>query len=147
MMIVYHLATVTLSLCLWTCTAAAQSQGILGVWLTEKKNARVEISNCAPPAQGLCGKIVWISEPNDKDGHPQTDKANEDASLRNRPLMGLSLFEGWREIGASKWKGSIYDAEDGKSYDIEITLNGDTLKLEGCIAFLCDSDTWTRYKG
>ena len=142
-----RLAAVALALCMWTGFAAAQTQGILGVWLTEKKDARVEIGNCAPPAQGLCGKIIWIIEPNDKEGRPQTDKANKNASLRSRPLMGLSLFEGWRETGPNKWKGSIYDAEDGQSYDIEITLNGDKLKLEGCIAFLCDSDTWTRYNG
>ena len=74
MMIVTRLAATALALCLMTCAAAAQGQGILGIWLTEKKNARVEISNCAPPAQGLCGKIVWISEPNDKEGRPQTDK-------------------------------------------------------------------------
>ena len=145
-MLATRLAALTLALCLWTSAAAAQGQGILGIWWTEKKNGRVEISTCAPPAQGLCGKLIWLSEPNDAQGRPQMDKANKDASQRNRPLMGLSLFEGWRETGANKWKGSIYDAEDGQSYDIEITLAGDKLTLKGCIAFLCDSDTWTRYK-
>src|SRR6476620_10043087 len=117
MMIATRLAAAALVLCLWTCAAAAQAQGVLGVWLTEKKNARVEIGSCTPPAQGLCGKIVWISEPNDKEGRPTTDKANQNASLRNRPLMGLQLFDRWKEAGANNCKFSIYDSEDVKTYD------------------------------
>jgi len=68
-------------------------------------------------------------------------------ALRNRPIVGLQIFEGWKEVGANKWKGSVYDPEDGTSYDIDITLAGNDLTLKGCIAFLCDSDTWTRYRG
>jgi uncharacterized protein (DUF2147 family) len=125
----------------------AQDKGILGLWSTDKGKGRVEIVNCAAPKQGLCGTIVWISEPNDKSGKPQTDKANKNPALRNRPIIGLPIFEGWRESGANKWKGSVYDPEDGQSYDIDITLAGDKLTLRGCIAFLCDSETWDRYRG
>jgi uncharacterized protein (DUF2147 family) len=126
---------------------AAQDQGILGLWTTDKGKGRVEIVKCAPPKQGLCGTIVWISEPNDKQGKPQTDKGNKNASLRNRPIIGLPIFEGWREAGANKWKGAVYDPEDGQNYDVDITLAGNNLTLKGCVAFLCDSDTWTRYRG
>lgn len=146
-MLATRLAAAGLALLVSIGTGAAQGQGILGVWWTDNNKGRVEIKNCAPPAQGLCGTIIWISEPNDKDGKPQTDKANKNASLRSRPIIGLPIFEGWREAGANKWKGSIYDPEDGQSYDIDITLAGDKLTLKGCIAFLCDSDTWNRYRG
>ncbi len=128
-------------------TASAQGQGILGLWTTDKGKGRVEIVKCAAPKQGLCGTIVWISEPNDKQGKPQTDQANKNASLRNRPIVGLQIFEGWKEAGANKWTGPVYDPEDGQSYDVDITLAGDKLTLKGCIAFLCDSDTWDRYRG
>ena len=30
--------------------------------------------------------------------------------------------------------------------DVDITLVGDKLTLKGCIAFLCESDTWDRYR-
>ena len=145
-MLATRLAAVTLAACLWASLASAQGQGIHGIWWTDKNKGRVEIANCAPPAQGLCGKLIWISEPNDAQGRPVTDKANKDESQRHRPLIGLSLFEGWRETGPNKWKGSVYDPEDGQSYDVEITLAGDKLTLKGCIAFLCDSDVWTRHK-
>jgi uncharacterized protein (DUF2147 family) len=126
---------------------SAQDQGVLGLWTTDKGKGRVEIVKCSAPKQGLCGTIVWISEPNDKQGKPQTDKGNKNVSLRSRPIVGLPIFEGWREAGANKWKGSVYDPEDGQSYDVDITLAGDKLTLKGCIAFLCDSDTWIRYRG
>jgi uncharacterized protein (DUF2147 family) len=137
------LALVTLALA----TARAQNQGILGVWWTEENKGRVEIFDCPAPKQGLCGKIVWLSQPNDTEGRPQTDKKNKDASLRNRLILGLALFEGWRSAGNNAWKGEVYDPEDGDAYEVDITLAGDVLTLRGCVLLLCDSDTWTRYRG
>ena len=145
-MFAIHAAAAALTLFISVGTVLAQSQGILGLWTTDKGKGRVEIVSCAAPKQGLCGTIVWISEPNDKEGKPQTDKANKDKSLRSRPIVGLPIFEGWREAGANKWKGAVYDPEDGQSYDVDITLAGDKLTLKGCIAFLCESDTWERYR-
>ena len=40
---------------------SAQDQGILGIWSTKQNKSRVEIVDCAPPKQGLCGAIVWIA--------------------------------------------------------------------------------------
>ena len=129
-------------------TVSAQDPGILGVWWTKQNKGRVDIVRCAPPKQGLCGTIIWISEPNDAKGKPQTDSGNPNPALRKRPIIGLQLFEGWREIGRNKWKGSVYSPEDAETYnDVEITLVGDKLTLKGCVAFICDSETWNRYRG
>jgi uncharacterized protein (DUF2147 family) len=127
---------------------AAQDQGILGIWLTDQNKSRVEIVKCAPPKQGLCGTIIWISVPNDPQGKPQTDRGNKNPALRNRPIIGLPLFEGWREVARNKWTGSVYDPEEATTYDdLDITLAGDKLTLKGCVAFICDSETWNRYRG
>lgn len=127
--------------------ASAQTPSILGIWWTDKHKGRVEIANCASPKQGLCGTIIWISDPNDAQGRPQTDKANENPSLRNRPIIGLPIFESWRPAGTTKWKGSVYDPEEGETYDVDISFAGDKLTLKGCVLFLCDANTWTRYRG
>lgn len=140
-------AACLLTLLLSLGAARAQDQDILGLWTTDQGKGRVEIVKCAAPKQGLCGTIVWLKEPNDAQGKPHTDKGNKNASLRSRPILGLPIFEGWREKGRQKWEGSVYDPEDGQSYDVDITLVGDKLTLKGCIAFLCDSDTWVRYRG
>jgi uncharacterized protein (DUF2147 family) len=128
-------------------SAKAQPQDILGIWWTEDNKGRAEIAKCTPPRQGLCGTIVWISKPNDDQGRPQTDKKNKDPRLRGRPIIGLAIFEGWRPVGRNTWKGDIYDPEEGETYDVDITLSGDRLTLKGCVLFLCDSETWTRYHG
>ena len=127
--------------------ARAQNTGILGVWWTENNKGRVEIVDCVAPKQGVCGRIIWISQPNDSQGRPQTDKANKNPNLRKRAIIGLPLFEGWRPVGANRWKGEVYDPEEGETYDVDITLAGDKLTLRGCVLFICDSDTWTRYRG
>ena len=145
-MFAIRLAAGALAMLMSIGTVSAQDQAILGLWITDKGKGRVDIVKCAPPKQGLCGTIVWISEPNDKQGKPQTDRGNKNASLRSRPIIGLPIFEGWREAGPNKWKGPVYDPEDGTDYDVDITLAGDKLTLKGCIAFLCDSDTWNRYR-
>ena len=127
--------------------ARAQNTGILGVWWTENNKGRVEIVDCVAPKQGVCGRIIWISQPNDSQGRPQTDKANKNPNLRKRAIIGLPLFEGWRSAGVNRWKGEVYDPEEGETYDVDITLAGDKLTLRGCVLFICDSDTWTRYRG
>jgi uncharacterized protein (DUF2147 family) len=141
------LAAATAATLVATPPAGAQSQAIFGIWWTENNKGRVEIVNCAPPKQGLCGNIVWISEPNDAQGRPQTDKGNEDPKLRNRPILGLPLFEGWRAVGTNRWRGKIYDPEQGETYDVDISLAGDKLTIKGCVLIICDSSTWNRYRG
>src|SRR5262245_33327806 len=98
-----RLAAGALTMFLVTGAASAQDPGILGVWGTKQNKGRVEIAKCAPPKQGLCGNIIWISEPNDAKGKPQTDRGNPNPALRSRPIIGLPIFEGWREAGRNKW--------------------------------------------
>jgi uncharacterized protein (DUF2147 family) len=147
-MFVVRLIAVSLAFApLFPATGHAQPQDILGVWWTENNKGRVEIAKCAPPKQGLCGTIVWIRQPNDAQGRPQTDKKNKDPRMRTRPIVGLVVFEGWHPAGANAWKGAVYDPEEGETYDVDILLAGDRLTLRGCILLFCDSETWTRYRG
>jgi uncharacterized protein (DUF2147 family) len=49
--------------------------------------------------------------------------------------------------GRDRWSGRIYNADDGKTYDGSVTLQGSTsLKIEGCVAMFCGSEIWTRTK-
>jgi uncharacterized protein (DUF2147 family) len=123
--------------------ASAQSAEPVGVWLTEKGDARVKISKCG---SGICGVIVGLREPIDHaTGEPQVDDKNPNPSLRTRPIIGLSLFIGMRPSATGKWSGQIYNADDGNSYASNISVaSPDTLKVEGCVGSLCGGETWTR---
>ena len=117
---------------------AYAAQPVIGRWATVEAKAIVHIAQCG---KSLCGKIEKILKPTP--GRPNTDVENADPALRSRPLVGLPLLTGFGDAG-SHWKGTIYDPESGKSYTSKISRNSDgTLKVQGCIAFFCKTQTWT----
>jgi uncharacterized protein (DUF2147 family) len=116
-----------------------------GNWMTENGRAKVAIVSCGG---ALCGNIVALTEPNDPaTGKPRTDTNNPDAAKRIRPLIGVPIVIGMTPDTAEKWKGQVYNAEDGKTYSGSITLvNATTLTLQGCAlgGLICKNQTWTR---
>jgi uncharacterized protein (DUF2147 family) len=53
------------------------------------------------------------------------------------------------KTGPNSWKGDLYNPEDGKTYTGKISFDSpNQLTLSGClVAFLCQSETWTRLSG
>jgi len=112
---------------------------VTGKWLTVEKDSVVEIGTCG---KSVCGRIVRILKAT-ADGKPAFDKFNPDPSLRTRPIEGMMILSGFTAAG-SVWNGRIYDPRSGKSYRSKLARNPDgTLKVQGCIAFLCRTQTWT----
>jgi len=131
-------------LCLAVATPASAGD-LRGNWMTENSRATVAIASCGA---ALCGNIVALKEPNDPaTGKPKTDKNNPDAAKRVRPMLGVQIVIDMKPDSADKWKGEVYNAEDGKTYSGSITLvNASTLTLQGCVlgGLICKSQTWTR---
>ena len=49
--------------------------------------------------------------------------------------------------GSGKYKGSLTDPADDKTYSGSGSLNGNVLKMRGCVlAVLCKTQTWTRLR-
>jgi len=114
---------------------------VAGLWRTPSKDGLVEISHCGA---SICGRLV--SSANIKTHPGLKDAHNRDASLRNRPLKGVMLLEGFSG-GPSEWTGGrIYNPEDGGIYHATVTVTGPReLKLQGCIvAPFCKSQVWKR---
>ncbi len=125
--------------------AQSRADQIVGVWLTEDQDARVEIYKTSDKYQG---KIIWLLNPNDKKtGKPLLDTENKDAAKRSMPVLGLQII---RDLSFSdgQWKdGSIYDPESGKSYKAKIALaDKNTLEMTGYIGMFGSTETWTRVK-
>jgi uncharacterized protein (DUF2147 family) len=117
---------------------AQAAEPVTGRWATVEGKAIVQIAPCG---KQLCGRIEKILKPTP--GRAHTDTSNPDPALRSRPLVGLPLLTGFSDSG-SHWKGTIYDPESGKSYTSKMSRNKDgTLKVQGCIAFFCKTQTWT----
>jgi uncharacterized protein (DUF2147 family) len=123
--------------------ASAQTAEPVGVWLTEKGDARVKVSKCGG---GICGVIVGLKDPIDPaTGRPQIDDKNPNPALRNRPVIGISLFIGMRPSAPGKWSGQIYNADDGGTYVSHVTFTGgDAMRVDGCVGMICGGETWTR---
>lgn len=125
---------------------AAQEASANGLWLTQKGDARIQISNCGP---GICGKVVWLKDAIDPETKkPMTDSKNPNASLASRPMVGVQLFIGMNPSGPGSWAGRIYNADDGGVYDSKVKLLGPgSLQVEGCLGALCGGETWTKLGG
>jgi uncharacterized protein (DUF2147 family) len=124
--------------------APASADTVLGRWKTETHNAIVEISRCGA---SICGKVVTSDAI--RANPAMKDSKNANAALRNRPVQGMLMLNGFKHDGAGVWSsGQVYNAEDGKTYSGKITpLGSGQLKLRGCVFFpLCKTQTWTRVR-
>ncbi len=115
--------------------------GPTGTWIMENGKVTVKISPCGP---NLCGTIVALKKPLDKSGKPKVDKENPNASLRNRPIIGITVLSNMVPQSDNKWAGKIYNADDGYTYTSYMKLNGDTIKVKGCFGPFCKSMQFKR---
>jgi uncharacterized protein (DUF2147 family) len=124
-------------------TAPPQADAAVGQWKTETRGGIIEIQRCGP---SICGRILSSdglrANPNLKDAR------NSNAALRDRSLRGLQILSGFKQQGDGWYGGKIYNAEDGKTYNAEVTLAGpNQLKLRGCVFKpFCKTQTWTRVR-
>lgn len=115
---------------------------VTGKWLTVEKDSIIEIGQCG---NTICGKVARILKPT-ADGKPAIDSYNPNPALRTRSVQGILILTGFTD-GGSVWNGQIYDPRKGKTYKSKLSRNPDgTLKVQGCIAFLCQTQVWTPAK-
>ena len=119
----------------WLVLLLAASSGLTGDWVTADRAAIVRIAPCGG---GLCGRVFRVLAR----APTTTDSRNPDRALRNRPLVGLTVLSGFSAAGTG---GRAYNPKNGRTYRATLTLNRDaTLRVTGCVAIICRSETWTR---
>jgi uncharacterized protein (DUF2147 family) len=110
---------------------------------------------CAPTAANAVDAIygVWVRE-----GHP-TDKlefydcAGKLCAKGIEPMPDGSpppqVLKNAAKTTPNHWEGQLDDPESGKTYIGKIALDSPTaLTMTGClVAFLCQSETWTKVSG
>jgi len=119
---------------------------LFGEWGTPGMNAKVNLAPCLGQTDLICGTITWLWEPVDRSGRPKTDSENPDATMRNRPLIGVQILSSFRRKSSGELSGgSIYNPEDGRTYDATMHIQGsDTLVVEGCVLFICKKQVWRK---
>ncbi len=147
-------------MCVFVCvsyagfTAAAFAQDaddIIGLWITAGGDSHIEIYK---KGKLYFGRIAVLKKPNYElrevdgmAGQPRVDRNNPDASLRNRPLIGLELMTNFLFEDGIWRNGRIYNPRNGKTYrsNLRLTKNG-ALKVRGYIRFswFGGSSVWRR---
>ena len=115
---------------LGTQLANAQADKIEGIWLNEEKDAKIHIYKAKDGK--FYGKIVWLRDPL-KNGKPKTDEKNPKENLKAQPLVELVILKGFEADGNTYDDGTIYDPQNGKTYDCKMTYKGKTLAIRGYI--------------
>jgi uncharacterized protein (DUF2147 family) len=110
-----------------------------GEWRVENGRAHIRVALCEGRLWGI---VSWEETPG-------TDSENPDPSKRNRPMLGLPIILGMNPVRPNRWEGSIYNAENGKTYQASVTQRRpDVLEIEGCVlsGWVCSGEDWTRIK-
>ncbi len=115
-----------------------------GEWLVEDGSGKVRIDNCGGEMWGV---VSWENK-------PYRDTNNPDPALRSRPTLGMPILLGLKPVVKKRWEGNVeawqghvYNAKNGKTYDVSIWLNNpNTLHIEGCVlgGIFCGGQDWTR---
>jgi uncharacterized protein (DUF2147 family) len=130
--LIKFLGTAAFAVTLTGTALAQQATGPInpvGTWKMENGKVTVEVAYCGEPK--ICVKIIGLAKPLNKQGKPKVDKENPNPSLRSRPLIGLQLINGMAPDGTNRWKGQIYNADDGNIYRSTAVLAGDTMLVKG----------------
>jgi uncharacterized protein (DUF2147 family) len=130
-----------LTIIAWTTASAASAAAdVKGTWVVEDRSATVAITACGDALCGRIAKLLIVRK-----NYPQTDVNNPDPAKRNSPLLGLQILGGFSAKGDRWEQGRIYDPASGKSYRSNLKLEADgSLKVSGCVAFICRSQRWRR---
>lgn len=123
-----------------------KSEALIGLWEPSNGKVRVKIEKIADK---YYGKIVWLREPIDPATNaPKVDKNNPDASMQKVPLKGYRILKDFVFDENKEWSGgTIYDPENGSTYDCVIKLKDDnTLDIRGYIGVKTfgRTDVWKR---
>jgi|SRR5579859_781926 len=127
-------------------SAFAASDPVFGDWMTVSGGAKVRIAPCLANPALTCGTLVWLKKGKDKTGGPVRDLNNPDAALKGRSLIGVLLVSNLKREATGVWTGGkIYVPETGRTARANLASNPDgTLKVEGCVAVICQTRVWTK---
>lgn len=112
---------------------AAAADPVEGVWQTEPDDGSYAHITISPCGAAFCGVI--------------SRTFNGEGEYKS-PNLGKTLVIDMVPNGEASYAGKVWRPSNNKIYIGKIQLNGDNLKLAGCIAggLLCSKQSWQRVK-
>jgi Delta7-sterol 5-desaturase len=117
---------VIVALALGASDARAQSR-LHDDWATPGLGGVVRLSPCANAAL-LCGRLIWVWDPQDAGGD----------------AVGTNILSDFAYVNGAWREGSVSNPEAGRTYRGTISLDGDVLRLRGCAGPFCQTQVWRR---
>ena len=113
---------------------ALAADPVEGIWQTAVDDGAYAHITIEPCANAYCGSI--------------SKSFREDGSAFESENLGKQIVIGMVPQGDGTYEGQVFRPSNGKTYFGSITLNGDELKLSGCVAggLICSRQNWTRVK-
>jgi len=125
----------------------ATGDKVLGIWLSGKKDAKIEIFKSG---NNYSGKLIWGAEMYEADGRtPLKDTKNPEVALRTRSRLNLVFISGLTYDGGGYTNGKLYDARSGRTYSLKMKLkDNNNLEMRGYygISLFGQTMEWTRVK-
>ncbi len=118
--------------------AAAAAPGAQGRWVTASGNVEVEIAPCGA---SLCGNVVRVLA--------NRSMSDPSKTVATPPKVGLQILSGIQPAGEGRWKGRIFNRENGKTYDCLLTPQRDGLTVRSYVILppFGQTQVWRRAAG
>ncbi|VAW03707.1 FIG00027233: possible membrane protein [hydrothermal vent metagenome] len=103
-----------------------------GLWRTAgDDNGDSGLIKVAPCGNQLCGTLIKAYDANGA----EIESDN----------IGRNIISETVARGGGSYTGKVYSPDRDKTYKSKLQMTGDTLKVRGCIAFICrDGGTWQK---
>lgn len=123
---------VTMSAALSLMGGMALAEPLLGTWQTAKDdNGNSGLIEVKPCGNALCGKLVKSFDANGQ------DMASDN--------IGRNIISETVPVGGGEYEGKLYAPDRDKTYNSKLELQGDRLKVSGCVMFICrEGGTWKK---
>ena len=113
-------------------TAASAQDAVVGTWQTEVDDGAFAYVTMLSCGAAVCGTII------------NTYKA--DGAPYQSENIGRQIVIDMAPKGDGTYVGRVYRPSNGKTYVGKMQVNGNALRLQGCVAggLLCASQNWAR---
>ncbi|MEO0401436.1 MAG: DUF2147 domain-containing protein [Pseudomonadota bacterium] len=109
-------------------TGTALAEPAAGTWKTQTGDSGAFLHvKIAPCGSNICGTIVKVVN-------------SDDTSSQGKPIIWDMQAKG----NGSYSGGKIWAPDTDKTYRSKMSLNGNALKVSGCVGPICRGQTWTR---
>jgi len=123
----------TLAISLGLAGAALAADPVEGTWKTQPDDGSYAHVTMTPCGSAVCGTIA---------------RTFNDGGEYASPNIGKALVIDMMPQGGGAYEGQVWRPSNNKIYIGKMDLNGDSLRLRGCVAggLICSKQTWTRVK-